>query len=85
MNENESARSRNVVRSAEAKPYIERIQHQPKPWIPEHGHIHRSLKFTFDPGDFVRDPQKIISSVINRSFDCLAGGNREGEVKPDNG
>ena len=36
--------------------YIERIQRHPKSWVPNYGHIHRSLGFTFDLDDFIRGP-----------------------------
>ena len=73
MSENESAVSRGASHSTGMKPYIEFIQYCLKPCIPNNGHIHRSLEFTFDPGDFVCDPSKIISRGFERLSDGLVG------------
>jgi len=35
-----------------------------------HSHIHRSPELSFDPGDFIHDPSKVIARV----FDQIVGG-----------
>ena len=49
------------------KPYIERVKHRPKPEIPEHVEIHRSLEFVFDPGDFISGPSEIVARVCDHA------------------
>jgi len=50
------------------KPYIERVQHRPKPRIPKHGDVHRPLEFAFDPSDFICDPLEVIAHVCDHGF-----------------
>ena len=78
MNETKSTMFSAVAPST--KPYIKRVKRNSKPWIPEHGHIHRSFEFAFDPGDFVCDPSEIILRVVDHGF---AAGWQEDEVELD--
>ena len=45
--------------------------------IQKRGQIYRSLEFTFDPENLVRDPLKIITHVFDQGF----GVGRAGEVE----
>lgn len=47
--------------STEMNPYIECAQRLLKPWAPNHGQLHHSLEFEFDPSCFVHDPSEIIA------------------------
>ena len=68
MNEPESTRRWGLI------PYAKGIQHPLKLCTQDHGKIHRSLEFTFDPSDFVCDPSKIITCVLDQGSDALADG-----------
>ena len=46
--------------------HVKHNEQRVEPCIPIHGHIHRSLEFAFDPGDFVCDPSKVIPYVFDR-------------------
>ena len=72
--ENKSTVLGSVFCSTGTKPYLERIEHHLKRRIPEHGHSHHSLEFTFDPSEFVCDPSKIISRVFGRGFGRSGSG-----------
>ena len=48
---------------------MERIQYHRELWIPKHGHIHRPLEFTFDPGDFICGPPKVIPRDVDYVLD----------------
>jgi len=50
------------------KTHIKRIQHRREPRVPIHETIHRLPEFTFDPGNFVRDPLKITACVFDQGF-----------------
>jgi len=86
MNENKSTtRLRGVIYSSENEPYIKCVKHHLKPRIPEHGLVHRSLKFAVDPGDFACDPPEIIARAFNQGVDGSIGDRRVGEVKFNGG
>jgi len=55
------------------EPYVECIKRCLELWVPNHSEIHRSLKFTFDTGNFICDPSKIVTHVLDGRFDGLVG------------
>ena len=71
--------------STETGLYIKRIQCRLKPRILKNDHFHRPLEFVFDPGDFIRDPSKIIPYAFDHSFDGSVRGGCAGEVELDGG
>ena len=64
--------------------YIERIQHHPKHRIPKYGQSNRPLELTFDPGDFICNPPKVIARGFDQGLGGLIdNGSLAGEVEPD--
>jgi hypothetical protein len=64
-NENESTRPQGAGHSTGKKPYVQCIEHHFEPWIPKYSHLHRSLTFTFDLGEFVCRPPKTIAHIFD--------------------
>ena len=58
-----------MIYPTEKEPYIEHPQHRVEHCIPGHGQIHRPLEFTFDPGEFIRDPPKVVARVLDQILD----------------
>jgi len=82
---NESVSSPSAVRSMETKPHIKCIENRPKPRIPNHDQIHRSLKLTLDSGEFVCDPSKPTTHAVKQYLDGSVGRGERGEVESDSG
>ena len=72
-----------VSHASENEPYVERIQHQLKRWIPKYSQIHPSPEFVFDPDDLIRDPLEITASALDRGFDEPVGGRTAGKAEFD--
>lgn len=65
------------------EPYIRYLV---KSWTPVHNQLQCSLKFTFDPSDFIYDASNIVSDVaceFDRGFKELSAGRRIGEAESD--
>ena len=72
--------SRGIAPSTETEPHIQCIKHRVERRIPKHDQIHRSLKFTFDSGEFVCDPSDLAPRGVEQGFDGSAGGSMQGEA-----
>lgn len=66
------------------EPYIKSIKYYFEHGIPRHNKIHHLPEFAFDPSNFVCDPSKIISVVLDQGFGgMLDDGRWAGKLEMD--